>query len=163
MKSFPISAMLSLLYFLPRPIPGPSLALPLVTYLARSELQVGLAHPTNSALGKLTDDLLKKLGLHAKVYDEERARPVVHTDAAHDLVNKMRVGALDLAVVYRSNVQSTPENLKHLTIIEMVAEPTPIREGRGKTDFEEEPQIGPYKVAPLQTLSCGELARTAST
>ena len=36
--------------------------------LARLELRVGLGH-RNSALGALTDDLLKKLQLHDKVYD----------------------------------------------------------------------------------------------
>ncbi len=88
--------------------------------LARSNLQVGLAHPEKSAIGKLTDDLLKKMGLHARVYAEGRPKPVVHTDAAHTLVNQMRTGALDLAVVYRSNALSTPDNVKHyLDILEI--------------------------------------------
>ena len=61
--------------------------------LARPDLRVGLAHPVNSALGALTDALLKKLRLHAKVYDPGRKHPIVHADAGHDLVNKLRVGA----------------------------------------------------------------------
>jgi molybdate transport system substrate-binding protein len=88
--------------------------------LADPALRIGLAHPVNSALGALTDDLLKKLKLHAKVYDPGRKHPVVHTDAGHALVNQMRAGALDLIVVYRSNVLSNPENAeKYLDIVEM--------------------------------------------
>ncbi len=88
--------------------------------LARPDLRVGLAHPVNSALGALTDDLLKKLKLHAKVYDAARKYPVVHSDAGHALVNQMRAGALDLLVVYRSNVLSNPENAeKYMDVVEM--------------------------------------------
>ena len=36
--------------------------------LTRPELRVGLAHPTNSALGKLTDQLLAKLNLRDALY-----------------------------------------------------------------------------------------------
>ena len=88
--------------------------------LARPELRVGLAHPVNSALGALTDDLLKKLKLHDKVYDPARKHPVVHSDAGHALVNQMRAGALDLIVVYRSNALSNPENAeKYLDVLDM--------------------------------------------
>jgi molybdate transport system substrate-binding protein len=88
--------------------------------LADPALRIGLAHPVNSALGALTDDLLKKLHLHSKVYDPGRKHPVVHTDAGHALVNQMRAGALDLIVVYRSNVLSNPENAaKYLDMVEM--------------------------------------------
>jgi molybdenum ABC transporter molybdate-binding protein len=88
--------------------------------LTRPELRIGLAHPVNSALGALTDDLLKKLKLHAKVYAPDRRHAVLHTDAGHMLVNQMRAGALDLIVVYRSNVLSNPENAeKYLDVVEM--------------------------------------------
>ncbi len=79
--------------------------------LARPDLRVGLAHPQKAAIGKLTDDLLKHQdGLHARVYAPGWATHIVHTDASHDLVNKMLVGALDVAVVYRSNVLATKAN-----------------------------------------------------
>jgi molybdenum ABC transporter molybdate-binding protein len=79
--------------------------------VARPSLRVGLAHPQKSAIGKLTDDLLKSEdGLHEKVYAPGWEQRIVHGDAAHDLVNKMLVGALDVAVVYRSNALATPEN-----------------------------------------------------
>lgn len=88
--------------------------------LARPELRVGLAHPVNSALGALTDDLLKKLNLRDKVYASGRRHAIVHADAGHVLVNQMRARALDAMVVYRSNVLSHPENAeKHLEIVEM--------------------------------------------
>ncbi|MGA2068169.1 MAG: substrate-binding domain-containing protein [Thermoguttaceae bacterium] len=88
--------------------------------VARPELRVGLAHPKNSALGALTDDLLKKLKLHDKVYDPGRKHAVVHANAADTLVNQMRAGALDLIVVYRSNVLANPENVeKYMDTVEM--------------------------------------------
>jgi ABC-type molybdate transport system substrate-binding protein len=88
--------------------------------LARTDLRVGLPHPTNSALGKLTDDLLRKLGLHGQVYAADRKHAVEHTDAAHTLVNQMRAGALDLAVVYRSNARSAPQTAgKVLDVIDL--------------------------------------------
>ncbi len=80
--------------------------------LTRPGLRIGLAHPTNSALGKLTDDLLRRLGLHERVYTEDARKRVVHVDAAHMLVNQMRTGALDVAVVYRSNALSAPANVQ---------------------------------------------------
>jgi molybdate transport system substrate-binding protein len=80
--------------------------------LTRSDIQVGLAHPVNSALGKLTDDLLKQMGLHDRLYGEGWQDHVVHTDAGHDLVNKLRVRALDAAVVYQSNVLAVPDSAR---------------------------------------------------
>jgi molybdate transport system substrate-binding protein len=86
--------------------------------LTRLDLRVGVAHEKNSALGKLTADLLRRLGLYEEVYGKGRARPVVQTDAAHTLVNDMVAGALDVAVVYRSNALATPENKReHLDVI----------------------------------------------
>ena len=67
----------------------------------------------------LVDDMLKKLALHAKVYAPDRAKPVVHSDAGHMLVNQLRTGAVDVAVVYRSNVLSSPDSEKHLEIVDM--------------------------------------------
>jgi molybdenum ABC transporter molybdate-binding protein len=88
--------------------------------LTRPDLRLGLAHPVNSALGALTDALLKKLKLHDQVYAADRPHPPVHTDAGHMLVNQLRAGALDLIVVYRSNVLSHADNPdKDLEIVEM--------------------------------------------
>jgi molybdate transport system substrate-binding protein len=85
--------------------------------LTRPELRLALAHPVNSALGALVDDMFKKLGLHEKICTP--GRPMVHSDAGHTLINQLRVGAVDVAVVYRSNVLSSPENEKYMQIVEM--------------------------------------------
>jgi molybdate transport system substrate-binding protein len=99
---------------------GNPLGIKSIKDLTRPELRLGLAHPVNSALGALTDDLLKKLGLHEQVYTPKRKLPVVHTDAGHMLVNQMRAGALDIIVVYRSNVLSNTDNPdRALEIVEM--------------------------------------------
>lgn len=87
--------------------------------LTRKDLRVGLAHAENSALGKLTERLLKKLNLHERVYSAERRQPIVHADAAHSLVNQMRVGALDVAVVYKSNVLSASATKENLDLIDL--------------------------------------------
>jgi molybdate transport system substrate-binding protein len=88
--------------------PGNPLEIRSLEDLTRRDVRVGLAHPVNSALGNLTDDLLKRIGLHDRLYDEGWQDHVVHTDAGHDLVNKLRVRALDAAVVYQSNVRAIP-------------------------------------------------------
>ena len=88
--------------------------------LVRDDIKIGLAHPKNSALGKLTDDLLTQLELYEHVYVETWRDRIIHSDAGHDLVNKVRAGALDVAVVYRSNAMATPSNLTgHLDIVEL--------------------------------------------
>lgn len=87
--------------------------------LAYPKLRVGLAHPQNSALGKLTDDLLHRLKLHDKVYAEDRPQPIIHTDAGHMLVNQVRAGALDAAVVYKSNVLSVPRHEEFLEAVDL--------------------------------------------
>jgi molybdate transport system substrate-binding protein len=74
--------------------------------LKRTDLRIGLAHPVNSALGELTDRLLKKLALHDGVYQGDWKNHIVHVDAGHLLVTQLRANALDVAVVYRSNVRA---------------------------------------------------------
>jgi molybdate transport system substrate-binding protein len=86
---------------------------------ARGGLKLGLAHPVNSALGKLTDDLLRRLDLHEKTYDRNT---VIHTDAGHMLVNQMRAGSLDACVVYKSNVLSSAEAAEKLELIDISQE-----------------------------------------
>jgi molybdenum ABC transporter molybdate-binding protein len=83
--------------------------------LTRDDLKIGLANPEWSALGKISDDLLKKTDLYDKVYVPgwEKKGRIVPSEAGHDLVQKVRIGALDAALVYRSNAQSNPDNLKH--------------------------------------------------
>ncbi len=82
--------------------------------LTRPELRIGLGHPTKSALGALTDELLKKLKLHDKVH------AIVEKSAGHELINDLRAGALDLILVYRSNVLSSAQgSANDLEIVEL--------------------------------------------
>ena len=86
--------------------------------LTRPGLKIGLGHPTNSALGALTDRMLVKLGLRDKVYAS--GSTVIHTDAGHMLINQLRTGSLDACVVYRSNALSNAENpALHLDVIDL--------------------------------------------
>lgn len=72
--------------------------------LATPGLRIGLADARYSALGALTDNLLKREGLLGKVVAETR------TDAGHTLVAQVIAGPLDAAIVYRSNALSHPGN-----------------------------------------------------
>lgn len=85
--------------------------------LTRSGIKVGLAHPEKSALGDLTVTLLK----HTKIYDELVASGniVLHASKGDELVNQVQVGALDAALVYRSNAQASEMVLETCKIIEI--------------------------------------------
>lgn len=88
--------------------------------LTRQELKIGLGDAEKSALGKITDGLLKMMHLHDKVFSVGWEERITYGEAGHDLVNKVRVGALDAALVYRSNAESNPENLqKHMDVIDL--------------------------------------------
>ncbi|MFN4257749.1 MAG: substrate-binding domain-containing protein [Gemmataceae bacterium] len=80
--------------------------------LTRADVLVGLPHPEKSAIGEMTDHLLRKLGLHDRVYAPDREKKVVHSSEAHTLVTQTRFGALDVAVVARSNALSAPQNVE---------------------------------------------------
>lgn len=87
--------------------------------LARKDLRVGLADPVFSALGRLTDDLLRKLDLYDRVHAPDRRFPISTVPEAHMLVAQVRSGGLDAAVVYRSNVLSAPDAARrHLLVLE---------------------------------------------
>jgi ABC-type molybdate transport system substrate-binding protein len=54
------------------------------------------------------------------LYAAEPPKNVVYDSAAHGLVNKMLVSALDVAVVYRSNALATRGNVeKSLDVVEL--------------------------------------------
>jgi molybdenum ABC transporter molybdate-binding protein len=99
---------------------------PALAELARTDLKIGLAHKEKSALGKLTENLLRQAGLYEQVYSPGWQDHIVEANAAHDLVNKMLVvkdgGSLDLAVVYYSNAWSTPANRDRLEILPLKIE-----------------------------------------
>ncbi len=87
---------------------------------ARPDLKIGLTQPVNLAFLALTEDLLKKCGLHDKAAVSARRRPVVHADAGQVLIKQMRSGELDAAIVYRSNLLGNWKNLeKYLDVVEL--------------------------------------------
>ena len=80
--------------------------------LAQPDLKVGLCNAEQSTLGYMTRGMLKSSGLR----DSVRKNVVVETPTADLLVNQMRVGALDAAIVYRVNFQPSAEHLDYLAI-----------------------------------------------
>ena len=82
--------------------------------LARPGLRIGLAHPEKSALGKLTRDQLDQAGVMERI---ERAGTLKQDAPQGDfLVNAMRTGALDAAIVYASNLAFSRDELDAVAI-----------------------------------------------
>ena len=82
--------------------------------LARPGLRIGFAHPEKSALGKLTLDQLKQSGVMAKI---DHAGTLKQDAPQGDfLVNAMRTGALDAAIVYASNLAFSLDELDAIAI-----------------------------------------------
>lgn len=75
--------------------------------LGRPGLRVGLAQEQQSALGALTARVLQSRGL----MDQVRPNVRVETPTGDLLVNQMRGGGLDVAVVYAVNARSAREAL----------------------------------------------------
>jgi molybdenum ABC transporter molybdate-binding protein len=87
-------------------------------------LKIGLADPTMTALGKITDELLRKLDLHDAIFtpDWRETNRVVLAPSGHELIAKMKAGfgSLDAAIVYRSNALSDPNNVpRHMELIDI--------------------------------------------
>jgi len=80
--------------------------------LAQPGLKVGLCNAEQSTLGYMTRGMLKSSGIKDSVHQNV----VVETPTADLLVNQMRVGALDAAIVYRVNFQSSAEFLDYVPI-----------------------------------------------
>ncbi|MEP6669518.1 MAG: substrate-binding domain-containing protein [Chthoniobacter sp.] len=80
--------------------------------LAQPNLKVGLCNAEQATLGYMTRGMLKSSGLQESVHKNV----VVETPTADLLVNQMRVGALDAAIVYRVNFQPSAEFLDYLPI-----------------------------------------------
>ncbi|MSQ94511.1 MAG: molybdate ABC transporter substrate-binding protein [Gemmataceae bacterium] len=68
--------------------------------LGKKDLQVGVGHEHQCALGALT----KETFIRSKVYDQVIKNVRVQSPAGDLLVNQMRVGSLDVVVAYRSNL-----------------------------------------------------------
>lgn len=80
--------------------------------LGRPGLKVGLAHEGQSALGARSRALLESAGLYAEV----ASNVVVRTPTADLLVNQLRAGALDAAMVYRANTSVVGDKLEVIGI-----------------------------------------------
>ena len=80
--------------------------------LARPGLKVGLCNAEQSTLGYMTDGMLRSSGLQESI----RRNVVVEVPTADFLVNQMRAGALDAAIVYRVNYQLQQDHLDLLPI-----------------------------------------------
>lgn len=87
--------------------------------LTQTNLRVGLGQPTKSALGALTHRLLAATG---------RLEPLiasgnldVESPTGDWLVNQMRAGALDAAIVYTSNAALAGDELERIALNDAVA------------------------------------------
>ena len=80
--------------------------------LVKPGLKIGLANPKQSALGSLTKKLLDEFA----IYDAVSKNVKTQTPTADLLVNQMRVGSLDAAIVYRANTAYVKDFLDVVTI-----------------------------------------------
>jgi molybdate transport system substrate-binding protein len=80
--------------------------------LAQPGLRVGLCNAEQSTLGFMTRGIVKSSGLLESIH----RNTVVEVPTADFLVNQMRAGALDAAIVYRVNVQAAYAPLEFLPL-----------------------------------------------
>jgi ABC-type molybdate transport system substrate-binding protein len=80
--------------------------------LAKPGLRVGLCNAEQSTLGYMTSNILTSSGLDAAV----RKNVAVEAPTADFLINQMRAGALDAAIVYRVNAQLQSAHLDFVKI-----------------------------------------------
>ena len=80
--------------------------------LALPGLKVGLCNAEQSTLGFMTRGMLKQTGL----LDSVRKNVVVEVPTADFLINQMRAGGLDAAIVYRVNAAPQAEHLEFFPI-----------------------------------------------
>jgi molybdate transport system substrate-binding protein len=80
--------------------------------MAQPGLRVGLCNAEQSTLGYMTRGIIKSSGLLESI----QRNVVVEVPTADFLVNQMRAGALDAAIVYRVNVQSNYAPLEFLPL-----------------------------------------------
>ncbi len=98
--------------------------------LARPGLRVGIAHEQQSALGALTARLLGSRGLMERVRPNVR----VETPTGDLLVNQMRGGGLDAALVYEVNARSAGEFLDAVPVrdgLAVAVQPFAVSRGTG--------------------------------
>ncbi|HYR59506.1 MAG TPA: substrate-binding domain-containing protein, partial [Chthoniobacteraceae bacterium] len=80
--------------------------------LAQPGLRVGITNAEQSTLGYMVRGMLRDSGLN----DAVRKNVVVEVPTADFLINQMRAGALDAAIVYRVNAAPQREHLDYIAI-----------------------------------------------
>ena len=83
-----------------------------LTDLAKPGLKVGLCNQDQSTLGYMTQGILRSSGLETAI----RKNVVVGVPTADFLINQMRAGSLDAAIVYRVNAQLQEQHIEFLKI-----------------------------------------------
>jgi len=80
--------------------------------LMRPGLKVGVCNPQQSALGTLTQRMLQQMGLWEGIFKNV----VSQTPTADLLVNQLRVGGLDAAIVYQANTAHVADKIDVIPI-----------------------------------------------
>jgi len=80
--------------------------------LAQPGLRLGLCNAEQSTLGFMTHAILK----NANVLESVTKNAVMQAPTADTLINEIRVGALDAAIVYQVNVQSQSERFEAIAL-----------------------------------------------
>jgi molybdate transport system substrate-binding protein len=80
--------------------------------LAQPGLRVGLSNAEQATLGFMTKAILKSMNL----YDSVMKNVVVQVPTSDFLINQMRAGGLDAAIVYKVNVQPQAEHLESIPL-----------------------------------------------
>ena len=80
--------------------------------LAQPGLRVGLSNAEQATLGFMTRAILKSMNL----YDSVMKNVVVQVPTSDFLINQMRAGGLDAAIVYKVNVQPQAEHLEAIPL-----------------------------------------------
>ncbi|MFC4995214.1 molybdate ABC transporter substrate-binding protein [Rubritalea tangerina] len=83
--------------------------------LVSQKAKVGIAHPTKSALGALTHQMLDNANLLKAL--QESSNIVLLASKGDELVTQMQANALDAALLYRSNAMATPSIMENCEII----------------------------------------------
>ncbi len=86
--------------------------------LLQPGVRVGVCHPTESALGTLTRQMLSSERFN-NIYGRVQAQKSVEVDVGPTLVSQILAGGLDAVIVYRSNVMSSAANLDELEVVEI--------------------------------------------
>ncbi len=93
--------------------------------LIREGLKVGVAHPEKSALGTLTMDLLKSRELYDALQSSGNVE--ILASKGDELANQMQIGALDVAIVYRSNALSSEQILEQCEMLSIENDPQAVQ------------------------------------